>query len=321
MSEFVRAYEGNKPYIFVSYAHKDSAKVLPVIRELYDRKYRVWYDEGISPGSEWPHNIETHLENASVVIAFYSKSYLASINCKKELMTASKSKAIIPVSLDGILQHDELPDQEAQQLDGELIDNLIKDGRLSSELIGDGITGYQYAIDNKNSFNAWNLMLGLAALLAIIFTVSLYGLYSGWFDGMLPARQVVAQAVAPTAPPQEAISINSNLIGSVLPVKFTSDEEKSIVYERLGWNQPYEMTYQDLVNMDWVNRLEFGNEPVSDIGFAAYLPNLEVITLNSSPVTDLKPLIECPKLKTVQITADMLPMEIPEGRGFEIEVN
>jgi hypothetical protein len=32
------------------------------------------------------------------------------------------------------------------------------------------------------------------------------------------------------------------------------------------------MTYKDLVNMESVDRLEIGDEPISDIGFAAYLP-------------------------------------------------
>ena len=41
------AYNGNEPYIFISYAHKDSDKVLPIIRELQSRGYRVWYDAGI----------------------------------------------------------------------------------------------------------------------------------------------------------------------------------------------------------------------------------------------------------------------------------
>ena len=51
MAEFIRAYEGNKPYIFVSYSHKNSSVVLSYIEKLYELKYRVWYDEGIAPGN------------------------------------------------------------------------------------------------------------------------------------------------------------------------------------------------------------------------------------------------------------------------------
>lgn len=45
------AYKGTDPYIFISYAHKDSDIVLPIISRLQKDGYRVWYDEGIAPGS------------------------------------------------------------------------------------------------------------------------------------------------------------------------------------------------------------------------------------------------------------------------------
>ena len=61
----VRAYEGRAPYIFVSYAHKDAAQVLPVIAQLQSYGYRIWYDEGIAPGSEWAENIAVHLNNCA----------------------------------------------------------------------------------------------------------------------------------------------------------------------------------------------------------------------------------------------------------------
>lgn len=46
------AYEGSEPYIFVSYSHKDSATVLPVISELQAEGFRVWYDASIEAGTE-----------------------------------------------------------------------------------------------------------------------------------------------------------------------------------------------------------------------------------------------------------------------------
>ena len=47
------AYKGDQPYIFISYAHKDSNIVLPIIARLQQDGYRVWYDEGIALGSSW----------------------------------------------------------------------------------------------------------------------------------------------------------------------------------------------------------------------------------------------------------------------------
>ena len=40
------AYEGTEPYIFVSYAHRDSERVFEVLGELQSRGYRFWYDDG-----------------------------------------------------------------------------------------------------------------------------------------------------------------------------------------------------------------------------------------------------------------------------------
>jgi hypothetical protein len=48
----IPAYEGKEPYIFVSYAHKDSPAVFHIVEQLSARGYRIWYDEGIEPGSE-----------------------------------------------------------------------------------------------------------------------------------------------------------------------------------------------------------------------------------------------------------------------------
>ncbi len=96
----VRAYEGRAPYIFVSYAHKDAAQVLPVIAQLQSYGYRIWYDEGIAPGSEWPENIAVHLNNCAAVIAFLSPNSVNSSNCRREITYAlSKNKPFLGIFL------------------------------------------------------------------------------------------------------------------------------------------------------------------------------------------------------------------------------
>ena len=80
-----KAYEGNEPYIFISYAHKDSEKVLPIIQALQDRGFRVWYDAGIEAGTEWPEYIAEHLDGCACFLAFISQSALDSHNCRREI--------------------------------------------------------------------------------------------------------------------------------------------------------------------------------------------------------------------------------------------
>lgn len=80
-----KPYEGKEPYIFISYSHKDMSKVFRIIRRLQDEGYRVWYDEGIDPATEWDENIAQHIADCGYLIAFISNNYVASNNCKDEV--------------------------------------------------------------------------------------------------------------------------------------------------------------------------------------------------------------------------------------------
>ena len=91
------AYEGKEPYIFVSYAHKDTSRVLSIVLKMQVAGLRVWYDEGIEAGAEWPEYIETHLVNAECVVAFMSEAALSSLNCRNEINLALLEKKKILV--------------------------------------------------------------------------------------------------------------------------------------------------------------------------------------------------------------------------------
>ena len=78
-------YRGEEPYIFISYAHRDKAEVYPILERMQADGYRVWFDEGIDPGTEWDEVIAAHVESCGYFLAFISENYLASENCKDEL--------------------------------------------------------------------------------------------------------------------------------------------------------------------------------------------------------------------------------------------
>lgn len=78
-------YQGEKGFIFISYAHRDSELVWPIVERMQRDGCRIWYDEGIDPGTEWDQNIAGHVERCGYFIAFLSRGYLASENCKDEL--------------------------------------------------------------------------------------------------------------------------------------------------------------------------------------------------------------------------------------------
>lgn len=96
----VKPYEGDKKYIFISYCHKDYTMVFPIIERLSADGYRVWFDEGIDPGSEWPEIIADHLNSCALCVAFVSQNSVNSHNCKREINFALlKKKPFISVVL------------------------------------------------------------------------------------------------------------------------------------------------------------------------------------------------------------------------------
>lgn len=95
------AYRGENPYIFVSYAHKDSYRVFPEIKKFQDWDYNVWYDEGIAPASEWLEDVVSHIDRCSMFVVFVTKNSVASVNVKKEIKYADHlGKPILQIFLD-----------------------------------------------------------------------------------------------------------------------------------------------------------------------------------------------------------------------------
>ena len=81
-------YSGNKPYIFVSYSHKDTQKVVPILSELQRRGFRIWYDEGIRGGDSWMNMIGTKVENCANFLCFASENSVVSKEVKAEVIGA-----------------------------------------------------------------------------------------------------------------------------------------------------------------------------------------------------------------------------------------
>lgn len=78
-------YNGYDNYLFISYAHKDSALVLPIAKELQNRGFLIWYDSGIEAGTEWPAYIEERIKSCCRVLVFLSENSTNSRNCRNEI--------------------------------------------------------------------------------------------------------------------------------------------------------------------------------------------------------------------------------------------
>lgn len=81
------AYEGNKPYIFISYSHKDTELISPFMEEL-QKHFNVWYDDGIHLGEEWTEEVARHLTECTLFIYLVTNNSLSSKNCKDEINLA-----------------------------------------------------------------------------------------------------------------------------------------------------------------------------------------------------------------------------------------
>ena len=100
MKCYVNPYEGDQDFLFFSYCHDDEADVYPIIERLALEGYRVWYDDGIHPGDDWPDVIAEHLSRAKVCAAAISKASVESHNCRNEVSFAiANNKPIIALIL------------------------------------------------------------------------------------------------------------------------------------------------------------------------------------------------------------------------------
>lgn len=94
------AYIGDEPYLFVSYSHRDTAAVYPILDMLYDNKYRLWYDESCETGNDFRDELKNKIEGCSGVVLFVSESSMNSPFCGMEILCAKeKNKRIFPVYL------------------------------------------------------------------------------------------------------------------------------------------------------------------------------------------------------------------------------
>jgi TolB-like protein len=82
------AHTGDDPYVFVSYSHEDAEDVFPTLVWLRDQGINLWYDESISPGSEWREELGRAIRESSGLLFFASTSSVDSPHCRREVNDA-----------------------------------------------------------------------------------------------------------------------------------------------------------------------------------------------------------------------------------------
>lgn len=274
-SAYFRSYEGREPYMFISYAHLDSDRVVPLLAALKyaptpqqpdgaadapapqkkllqkrDRAccYRIWYDEGIDAGSEWPENIERHMKNAALIVVFWSQASARSKNCYREMVNANANgKPMLFVRLDDTplpVEHagaHPALDAAGASMDT-LLTRLLADGLLPPALIGADYPAPPPPV--------WPLIVGLTVLVAAVVGGAIYFTRSrpaANADNAAPVYAVQAATPVPTEAPAgtsgELAVFNNPTIASyayttlmrfdLMPFAIDDPVLKSAVYERL----------------------------------------------------------------------------------------
>jgi hypothetical protein len=96
----IEAYRGNKPYIFASYSHRNMKEVFGILKKLAEARFRLWYDEGIEPGNEWPEEVGKALTGCQLFVVFMSPAAMESRNVRNEInFASSENKSIMVINL------------------------------------------------------------------------------------------------------------------------------------------------------------------------------------------------------------------------------
>ncbi len=95
------AYTGKEPFLFISYSHRDTALVYPLLDKLHEKKFRIWYDESCETGNDFRDELREKIERCTAVILFVSEASMSSPFCGMEIIVARENqKRVYPIYLD-----------------------------------------------------------------------------------------------------------------------------------------------------------------------------------------------------------------------------
>jgi len=129
-ADTIEPYDGDEPYIFVSYKRDDLERIKPVLQRINSWGYRLWYDKGIPGGAEWDALIEQKLKGCILMLFFVSRGSVESKYCRREVKyTDQLNKPILSIriepvelahGLEMLLTQYQMVDASAQDFSGEI---------------------------------------------------------------------------------------------------------------------------------------------------------------------------------------------------------
>lgn len=280
----VMPYEGNEPYIFLSYAHADADAVMEIAARLQAAGCRVWYDGGIEVGSEWPEYIAAHLAGASCMLAFLSNAYVRSDNCRREIHFAQTRK--LP-TVNIFLEDAALTPGLEMQIgplfalmkyampEGVFYEKLFAAPQLSP-FLGEGAAPFVPQPAKRKKRWTWQRIVALCVSAALLVTVVTLGIV-GWATG-------IAQRVYILSTQQEIHVLPDDTVTA-----FTSPalEEAARSYAGIPEGP---LTVGDLAGL---STLRYENAEASALPELRYFPDLKKLTLTGLMAENLEAMPLC----------------------------
>lgn len=306
-------YRGNKPYIFISYAHADSSIVLPIAEQLHNRLYRVWYDEGIEAGSNWPEVIAGRLSGAALVVFFVSKNAVKSHNCNREMNFAIDQKLpMVCVYLDdaelspGVkMQFSVVTGVRWNGDTDTAVQALLNSGMCGVELVGDGVEGYEKKDGKVHKKVNVSLVIGIVGMvLALFIGLILLGYTRGWFGNHTGISSTVLNI------PAEDPSTDAQ---DITVTKWTSTVMRDLLLSQMNSAALYccgnafvsaraAITYSHGSFSVAGEDVQRGD--ISDLSLIARMPDLQELSLCYESITDISPLTSLSKLTYLDLSGN-----------------
>ncbi|MBR4471524.1 MAG: TIR domain-containing protein [Erysipelotrichaceae bacterium] len=322
-----KTYSGKEPYVFFSYAHANSDKVLPVIEILDQKNYRLWYDAGIEAGSNWPEVVASHLLNSDTVLLFVSDRFLKSQNCAREVNYAvSERKKMYCIFLEDV----KLPEDMAMQLstveklyafdmnERQIAEKIIE--KIGEEYLGDGVTGYEKAEKKGTSANIWRIISIVFASLFLLLAGSVFAYFNNWFSFAGVNNETIDHEGSEVEVTEFKDSLSQSILlkaydGTSLYLcgNYMVSDADAIRYKDgncyIGEQLIEEGTFDDLetIASKDISYLAMVNEGIEDFNELGKMSQLKYLDLSENPIKDLsflKGLKQLQILKIIGVDAD-----------------
>ena len=232
MSRFFKPYEGNKPFLFISYSHRQSDQVVDSIRILHEQGWRLWYDEGIPAGSDWPANIAQHMQGCEKVVFFLSERAMESPNCFSEIRTAFRAgKPILVVRLENVEVTN--PDWQELLAGKQVIPLLESPEERAVAILNTGFVPRRFRRSRLEGVS-WRVFGLAASLLFFLAAAGTLGMLASGRWSPVQVPEILAENPVPTPAPTAPPVVEIGEAERYFAVSFPDKQQERAIRRALG---------------------------------------------------------------------------------------